>query len=90
MRPFVALPDGTMYTPPKIREVGTIEGAGLTNGMTSLGSEGFVLVADTALGGVWRVDVRTGKYSAEKVLPFLVTNTDRLPLRGFPDFERRC
>ena len=62
MRGFVALPNGTVFTPPVVREVGVLGSALLLNGMTCVRREdGFVLIADTILGGVWKFDVRSGE-----------------------------
>ncbi|MCJ1471618.1 hypothetical protein MMC13_000258 [Lambiella insularis] len=62
MRLFLALPNGTILTPPVIREIGSIPAAVALNGMTHLHqSDHFVLIADTALGGVWRFDVKSGQ-----------------------------
>ena len=61
MRPFRAFPDGTVITPPLIREVGRIPSAVALNGMTRLQrSDRFVLIADSGLGGVWKLDVDSG------------------------------
>ena len=62
MRQFLVLPDGTVFTPPVIKEIGTIPSALLLNGMTRLrSSDNFVLISDTLLGGVWKFYVDTGK-----------------------------
>lgn len=62
MRPVVILPNGTIFRPPAIREVATIPSALLLNGMASIRrNDRFILVADTLLGGVWKVHVDTGK-----------------------------
>ena len=62
MRSFCARPDGVVLTPPVVRAVGSIPSAAELNGMTYLRkSDGFVLVADTILGGVWRFDVESGE-----------------------------
>lgn len=62
MRPFLPLPDGTIFTPPVITQIGSIPTAVALNGMTYLRrSDRFVLIADTALGGVWKFHVETGK-----------------------------
>lgn len=60
MRGFVVLPDGTIVTPPAIKEVGTV--AGELNGMTSLDrNDSFILSADSLAGGVWRTFVDSGE-----------------------------
>ena len=60
MRGFLVLPDGTIVTPPIIKEVGTV--AGELNGMTYLSrKDNFILSADSSLGGVWRIFVDSGK-----------------------------
>ena len=62
MRKFLVLPDGTIFTPPVIKEIGTIPSALLLNGITRLRSkDNFVLISDTLLGGVWKFYVDTGK-----------------------------
>ncbi|KAL8822300.1 MAG: hypothetical protein Q9191_006966, partial [Dirinaria sp. TL-2023a] len=62
IRPVVVLPDGTIFRPPVIREVASVPSAALLNGMAAIRrSDRFVLVADTLLGGVWKVHVDTGK-----------------------------
>ena len=62
MRQILVLPNGTIFTPPVIKEIGTIPSALLLNGMTHLrSSDNFVLISDTLLGGVWKFYVDTGK-----------------------------
>jgi len=62
MRPFLALPNGSVVVPPVIHEIGGITSPFVLNGMTHLHkSDNFVLIADTLLGGVWKLDVVTGK-----------------------------
>ena len=62
MRQFLVLPDGNIFTPPAIKEIGTLPSALLLNGMTRLRStDNFVLISDTLLGGVWKFYVDTGK-----------------------------
>ena len=61
MRRFLVLPNGTIYTPPVIKEISNVPG--LLNGMTYLHrSDNYILSADSHLGGVWKVYVDTGKY----------------------------
>ncbi|KAK4692454.1 hypothetical protein P7C71_g4754, partial [Lecanoromycetidae sp. Uapishka_2] len=63
MRPFLILPNGTIFTPPVIKEIGSIPSALALNGMTNIHrSDDFVLIADSLLGGVWKFYVNTGKY----------------------------
>jgi hypothetical protein len=53
MRSFVALPDGTVHTPPVIKKSGWIPGAAGPNGMTHLRqTDDFVLIAETFLGSL--------------------------------------
>ena len=62
MRRFVALPDGTVFTPPTVKEIGVLGSALLPNGMTCIRrSDDFVLIADTILGGVWKFYVDSGE-----------------------------
>ena len=62
MRQFLVLPDGTIFTPPVIKKIGTVPSALLLNGMTHLrSSDNFVLMSDTLMGGVWKFYVDTGK-----------------------------
>lgn len=63
MRPFLILPNGTVFTPAVVKEIGSTPSALLLNGMTYLRrSDNFVLVADSLLGGVWKFFVDTGEY----------------------------
>ena len=60
MRPFRILPNGTILTPPSIEEITGVPGA--LNGMTRIHrSDNFVLSSDSLLGGVWKINVETGK-----------------------------
>jgi len=62
MRPFVILPNGTIFTPPVIKEIGSTPSALVLNGMTYLDrSDNFVLAADSLLGGVWKFYVDSGR-----------------------------
>lgn len=64
MRRFFIFPDGTISTPPKIKEIGSIPSSLGLNGMVHLRkSDNFVLIADTLLGAVWKFDVDTGKHN---------------------------
>ncbi|KAI4194338.1 MAG: hypothetical protein LQ350_007829 [Teloschistes chrysophthalmus] len=64
MRYFSILPNGTIATPPKVKEIGSIPSSLGLNGMTHLRkSDRFVLIADTLLGAVWKFDIDTGKYN---------------------------
>ena len=61
MSQFLALPNGKVVKPPVIKTAGSLPETGLLNGMTKINkSDDFVLIADTVLGGVWRLNVRTG------------------------------
>ena len=60
MRGFLILPNGTVFTPPTIKEIGNV--LGTLNGMTYLHrTDNFILSADSVLGGVWKIFVDTGK-----------------------------
>ena len=62
MRPFLVLPNGTIFTSPVINEIGSLPSAIALNGMTRLHmNDHFVLIADTVLGGVWKFDVENGE-----------------------------
>ena len=64
MRLFLPLPNGTVFTPPVIKEIGKLPPTSSVNGMTHLGkNDDFVLVADTQLGGVWKFDIKNGNAS---------------------------
>ena len=61
MRPFVALPNGTIFTPPIVKKIGSTPKAIAPNGMMSLNeNDNFILIADSLLGGVWKFNVDTG------------------------------
>lgn len=62
MTDFLILPNGTIFTPPNITEIGTLTDAASINGVTYLDrSDNFLLCADSILGGVWKFNVDTGE-----------------------------
>lgn len=63
MRPFAVYPNGTVCTPPIINEIGTARDGLAMNGMTHLRrNDGFVLITDSLVSGVWKFDINNGKY----------------------------
>ena len=65
MRNFAASVNGSVTTPPVVRQVGGIPTAGLTNGITGVYSAtqkpaNFLLIADTVNELIWKMDVATG------------------------------
>lgn len=64
MRPFVALPNGSVAHPATIRSAASLPNVILANGMATLPSQGpnrsSVLIADTLAFLVWHVDFLTG------------------------------
>lgn len=62
MRPFIAMPNGTISTPAVIKEVAKLPRSCALNGMTHIREmDDFVLSADTDLGGVWKINVDSGE-----------------------------
>lgn len=62
MRLFLAFPNGTISTPPIIKEVALLPSSVALNGMTHMAEgDDFVLTADTTIGGIWKTNVETGK-----------------------------
>lgn len=78
---------------PKVRLVAKIPEAGGLNGMARLDDDddtaGVVLVADSVLGAVWRVDVATGEYRIAVQSPFFTNGGSEVPLgiNGVRTFE---
>lgn len=64
MRPFAVSRDGSgIRVPPVIKEAGRVREGLVLNGMTQLSRrDGFVLISDTLVGGVWKFYVGTGEY----------------------------
>ena len=61
MRRFLVLPNGTVSTPPVVREVAHLPSSVALNGMTHMAEgDDFVLTADSTLGGIWKTNVETG------------------------------
>ncbi|KAK5658186.1 hypothetical protein OQA88_2159 [Cercophora sp. LCS_1] len=54
---------------PRIRKAANIREAVFLNGVTELPGCGEVLIADSALGRAWRLDVETGKYTVGIQVP---------------------
>ncbi len=84
MRSFVALPDGTVHTPPVIKKSGWIPGAAGPNGMTHLRqTDDFVLIAETFLGGVWKFNVVAGQSSLIIQDPSMEGPTNKAQQAGY-------
>ena len=61
MRNFVILPDGTIFTPPVVKEIASVPAALGLNGMTYIRrSDKFVLISDSLLGCVGKFYVESG------------------------------
>ena len=65
---------------PTVKLITSIPEAAALNGVTTLnGSSDIVLIADSALGAVWRVNVATGDYSIAIQNPFFTNNSTKNP-----------
>ncbi|GME63578.1 Six-bladed beta-propeller TolB-like protein [Neofusicoccum parvum] len=102
---FAVVADSTIHTldlrasPPRVRRIATIAAAGLLNGAAALPGTPLLLVADSQLGAIWRVDARTGAHAlllrdpamapsaADPHLPFLGINGIRYGADGFVYFN---
>jgi hypothetical protein len=65
---------------PKTRLIASMPDAGLLNGVAKLPHLSAILVADSGLGKVWRVDIKTGKY----VLAAEVPEMAAVPMHAAP------
>ena len=84
MRPFLVLPDGTISTPPIVKEIGSIPSALALNGMTYLRrNDNFVLGADSLLGGVWKFYVDTGEFDLVIKDPSMAGPTNETEYAGY-------
>ena len=76
--------------PPKLKKITAIPEAAALNGLTALeGVSDLVLIADSGLGAVWRVNVTSGKYD-QPLKHVLFTNcTSNFPLgiNGIRSYE---
>ena len=74
---------------PTVKLITTMPDAGGLNGMTALnGFSGNVLIADSTLGGIWKVDVATGSHSMViQDSHFANTVTGSLGINGLRMFE---
>ena len=84
VRSMLVLPDGTIFSPPEIKRIGSIPNAKALNGMTYLSqADDFVLIADTELGGVWRFNVWTGSSDLVIKDPTMLGPANKSAFAGF-------
>ncbi len=74
---------------PKVKQIAAIPEANALNGMTALhgGSPDIVLIADSVMGALWKLNVTSGEYKMAFASPLFTNTTGPIGINGIRSFE---